>query len=760
MLARHAFRAADFVPGWCHVSKIPVENIRLLSNYTSKSSQNTQHTSSPTLRKNWNIRQGKRTRDSSPPIQNVQSLKTPIYSNESVPPLWSGSPNYIPDKLRSFQAGVTRRDALAVLRLWHSFEKNNLLHLLGPSDLENCSRLVVSLCPVEQSSTWSGPLREAAEELALGLSTRISTSALRACFTALIVTNDPQGVLRLYNRFLSQIEHQGAFGDQDSLSSEETRDELSTMLIVRDSGTLIDKELSIFAIMAHAIRDDFQSAIQTGVHTNWSIPSIHVADTLLDAFVPSPQFRQKVLTFVRHADAAKLLSRPSTFHKHLSNLVDTPATRSLQGLYTTMVEGLSEDYPWAIVDSGPSPDRRSVVIYESTWAAFISAFLDVQRIDLAESVWDDMVKYGHKPGPSVWTVLIRGVGKLKGSRHALALWHSMKAASVAPDSSSYHAIIQVMANARQWKEATELFEESKSASLLHSDPDNELLHSTMIGAHLTSSHESDAIRLLEEMVAYGPHPTTHTFNKFLTYYHSKEDMKSLSSMLKRMTACGVFGDVATFSILLSTLLRILDRGKAIQQTLSIMDQHKIKPNVATYTTIMTSLLREKDKNALEAALDLLRTMEESGDPSIEPNVVTYTAVLNGIHSWVGRDDQLVRDCTELVVQKMRARQIKFNKVTYNVLLKKCLENPSPAGIQKALQFYRQMRQEKIALTGDTWHIMLHGLAKRGEWVVGREVLRDMKSSGITMTDWLENAAEEVARGYVTSRRRLASASGR
>jgi pentatricopeptide repeat protein len=180
-----------------------------------------------------------------------------------------------------------------------------------------------------------------------------------------------------------------------------------------------------------------------------------------------------------------------------------------------------------------------------------------------------------------------------------------------------------------------------------------------------------------------------------------------------------------------------------------MDQHKIKPNVATYTTIMTSLLREKDKKALRAALDLLRTMEESGDPSIEPNVVTYTAVLDGIHGWIGWDDQLVQDCTEFVVRKMRARQIKFNKVTYNVLLKTCLENPSPAGIQKALHFYKLMRREKITLTGDTWHIMLHGLAKRGEWVVGHEVLRDMESSGITMTDWLKNAAEEVVRGYAT-----------
>jgi pentatricopeptide repeat protein len=106
---------------------------------------------------------------------------------------------------------------------------------------------------------------------------------------------------------------------------------------------------------------------------------------------------------------------------------------------------------------------------------------------------------------------------------------------------------------------------------------------------------------------------------------------------------------------------------------------------------------------------------------------------------------------------MKARRVKFNRVTYNVLLKTCLASPSPAGVQKALQFYRQMRREKIALTGDTWHIMLHGLAKRSEWVVAYAVLRDMQQSGIRMTDWLENAAEEVARGYIMSGQRLAAA---
>ncbi|KAI9512848.1 hypothetical protein F5148DRAFT_1160354 [Russula earlei] len=730
MLARNAFKAAKLVPGSRRAARSPNRRVRPLSDVAAKSSQPVSF-SGKEHKKDWTgFRLEECVRDSSHLTHELASL---LLTNDPISSQSSGSPNYVPNQLLSFRSSIAQRDASAVLSLWRSLEKDNLLHLLGPSDLETCSRLVVNLCPVEPGSTWSEPLRAPIEELALALSNKLSTSALRACFTSLVIINDSEGVLRLYDRFLN------VFEDDSSFSNEGMEEELSAIPTIHVSGSPFDKELSLFAIMALVIQNDFPSAIQFGMRHRWNLPFYHAANAFLDSFAPALPFRKKVSTFLRHAGAARFLSRPSLFHKHLDNLVSTPAPRSLQTLYTTVVEGLSEKYPWAIVDSQPPAVNRPVTIQERTWMAFIAAFLNVQRLDLAESAWDDMVKYGHKPGPGVWAVLIKGVGNLKGPSFALALWRSMKEAC------------------RQWKDATKLFNEFRTASPPLSGPHQISVFNTMISAHLNNSQEPDAIDLLEAMLAGGPNPTTHTFNLFLTYYHSNYDMRSLSSMFKKMTSHGVPGDVATFSILLCTLLRILDRGEAIQQTFVVMDQHKIKPNVATYTAIMTSLLQEKDKKALEAALDLLRTMEESGDRAIAPNVVTYTAILNGVHGWVGRDDRLVQECTELIVRKMKMRHIKFNKVTYNVLLKTCLENPSPAGVQKALQFYRQMRREKTSLTGDTWHIILHGLARRSEWVVAHEVLRDMQESGLMMTDWLENVAEEVIRGYSKSRKRLATA---
>ena len=766
LVAQYAFRTPDLLTASRCTLKLSISRLHchchLFSTHAVTPSHPPTHSISPNvLKRDWSVRREERTRDTPPrSTHQLASLVTSTSTNDAITSSSPGSPNYITDRLRVFRYNIARRDASTVLHNWRSLEKDNLLHVLGPSDLKTCSQMVINLCPTEPGSTWGALSRAVAEELSLGLANRLSTSALSACFTALIITNDSEGVLRLYNTFVSQMKHENAFEEEDSRSSEGMKDELSTIPAIRIYGSPVYKESSIFAMMAHAIRDDIRSAIQTGIHSKWNLPSAHAVGAFLDSFVPSPPsrtFRQKVLTFVRHADAARLLSHPSTFFRHLNNLVDTPGTQSIEALYASMVEGLSVNYAWAAVDSESPSDGRPVTIPESIWAAFISAFLKVQRLDFAESTWDDMVRYGHKPGPKVWTVLIKGVGRLKGSGPALILWRSMKEASVSPDRSSYHAIIQVLANARQWEDAAKLFNEFRLASSLPSDPQNNPLYNTMISAYLTNSRESDAMGLLEEMFINGPRPTTHIFNTFLAYYRSNANMKSLSLTLKKMAAHGVSGDVATYSILLCALLRILDRGEAIRRTLALMDQHKIKPNVATYTAMMTSLLKENDKNALEATLDLLRTMEESSDRAIAPNVVTYTAILNGVHSWIGRDDRLVQDYTDLIVQKMKTRRVKFNKVTFNVLLKNYLGNPSPAGVPKALQFYRQMQREKIPLTGDTWHILLHGLARRNEWVVAHEVLRDMQRSGIKMTDWLKNAAEEVARGYITSRQRLATA---
>ncbi|KAI0274741.1 hypothetical protein BC834DRAFT_9244 [Gloeopeniophorella convolvens] len=666
-------------------------------------------------------------------------------------------PADIPKKIQYFRTSTSRTDLLTIFEAWRSLEKDNLLHLLSPSDLEHCSRLVISACPTLSHSEWTGPRREAAEELALGLAGRLSTSALSTCFTSLVTINDPQGILRLHDRFMAQMDHRHVFDDEEWSDSDALHQDFSEVPSVHGADR-VDKEFTYFAMVAHAMHDDFQSAIRTGIDTKWSIP-LHSAGTFLDTLAPSPSFRQKFTTFVSHANAASLLCHTSFLSNHIRNLISTPATKSLQGLYKTVVEGLSDEYSWATIESS-APSGRPVIITEATWAAFLSAFLEAGRLDSAEAVWDDMVRYGHKPGPNIWTVLIKGVGTLKGADNALALWRSMEQASVTPDNHSYQAIIQILSKERRYQEAVRLFDDFKSTPR-HSRPDGELPYSAMINAHLANSCEADAVNLLEEMIAGGPHPTTHTFNTFLTYYYNKKDTKSLSAMLKKMTANGLTGDVATFSILLCTLLRILDRGTAIKQTLAVMAQHNVKPNVATYTAIVTSLVREKDKNALDAALDLLRTMEESGDPAVVPNVVTYTAVLNGLHPWIGKDDLLVQDYTDRIVQRMQARRVKFNKVTYNLLFKTCLGNPSPDGVQKALQLYRQMLREKVPLTGDTWHILLRGLAKRNEFVVAYEVLRDMRRSGVRMTDWLENTAEEVARGYtgyMTSRAR--SAAGR
>ncbi len=195
MLAQYAFRTPDLLTDSCRTIRLPTNRIhnRLFSDHAATPSQNTHLVSPNTLKRDWNVRRKKRTRNTPHSTHKFSSF---MFTDDAITSSSPGSPNYIPNRLRSFRSSISQRDASTVLHFWCSLEKDNLLHLLEPSDLETCSQLVINLCPTEPSSMWIGPSREVAEELSLGLANRQSTSALRACFAALIITNDTEGVLR------------------------------------------------------------------------------------------------------------------------------------------------------------------------------------------------------------------------------------------------------------------------------------------------------------------------------------------------------------------------------------------------------------------------------------------------------------------------------------------------------------------------------------------------------------------------------------
>jgi pentatricopeptide repeat protein len=224
------------------------------------------------------------------------------------------------------------------------------------------------------------------------------------------------------------------------------------------------------------------------------------------------------------------------------------------------------------------------------------------------------------------------------------------------------------------------------------------------------------------------------------YFGRKGDFKAVAAHVRDMSSRGVVGDVFTFSTILSALLRA-GREDAPEMMVNFMKKQGIEPNVATYSAIIDQQMREQSEDNLRAALRLLEGMER--DPRTQPNEVTYTAILAGLYRGQWLDPGMAEEHRQDIMGRMHSRGIRPNRVTYNILLKACLANSEPEGLQNALRYHREMVSRRMLLDYDTWFILLRGLTDRGEWEIAGEMTREMVLSGFQPMGTLAEVVKRI-----------------
>ncbi|KAI0320368.1 hypothetical protein OF83DRAFT_1105391 [Amylostereum chailletii] len=655
-------------------------------------------------------------------------------------------------RLRAFQDSMEQNRFDAAWKIWMELNDSKMLHAFGPSYIEMCSRIVAEY--LSRNATLPASVLAKLEEMALYLASRRATEALYACLLAAVTRQDPEAALSLYERFVENWKTQVSRSDGiiQNLVKEEydvdvdaeaaTTPSLLAQISkgTESSDTLPRRtEILTIAILAHAMKDDFPSAIHAAINSPYLL-YLPLANAVIQPLHLPPALHTKVHTYINHASTAVHASKPDRIVYRIQRMAASLNDVGLKTLYDLVVSGLGAEYPWSTVRPEDVSKNRPVLLTESVWINFIKAFIEVNKLDYVEMLWDDMVRAGHTPSVAVWTTLVQNVGSLRGVNYVLQMWKAMLAEGITPNSSTYQGLITTLLAERRTDEAMvkfeELLEAVQSTPSLSEGASLEPVYNTMINGFLARNCRDDAYALLERMKTNGPTPTVATYNTFMAHYHRHGDFKALSRVLKTISAEGLKGDAFTFSTLLCALLQILDRDEAIARTMGIMKKHDAKPNVVIYSAIIDNLLQEEDEGALRAALDVLRTMESSGDRNMEPNVVTYTTVLSAVHRWEGLDRQLAEECTAYITRRMREQRIYSNKVTYGILLKACLANRRPEGLYQALRYYREMRASKVTMTADTWYIILRGLAGRGEWGIANEVVDDMVEAKVTPSQWL------------------------
>jgi pentatricopeptide repeat protein len=546
-----------------------------------------------------------------------------------------------------------------------------------------------------------------------------------------------EAILKLYERYLEVLKRGEVWEEKASVQGSElhgddlTYDALASTALPPGHVRHSPGEVSILlaATTAHAMQDSFENALQASLGTG-----IRFQHYIVKAFLRNvdhdPVLQQKVGAYVRCLEIARLMAHPSFLSLHVSNLGKDKAVQKLERLYCEIMDGLSGPRPYIAPNPTTVDSKRPVFMPELVWKSFLAAFLASSRKDLAEKLWDDMLKLGIRPGVSVWTALFDGYDNMGAVDEMLNGWDGMISQDVQPDGLAYRALISTLFNGNRPLEATQRFKtfQKESSQLPSLEPSHVLsLYNTMLHGLLISAQEKEAITLFESMKQNGPKPDIVSYNTLLGYYGRRGDFKAQSLVIQNLTADGLAGDVFTFSTILSALLKI-GREDAPQMMIGLMQKQGIRPNTATYSAIIDRQLREQNSKNFEAALGILNTMEQ--DPYSQPNEITYTTILAGIYRGGWLEPAIAEEYRQNILQRMKKRDIQFNKTTYHILLKACLEYPEPKGLENALGYYREMVLRQIPMGRDTWYLLLNGLIRRGEWTTANEMVETLMRSKV------------------------------
>ena len=622
--------------------------------------------------------------------------------------------------LNNLRRASHRADPVDLIHNYRILQQNNLLHFLNPSILGSISALLAR-------SFSAGTLPEShlqtAEHMALLVATRRSTDALASRLFCLLKQNNSEAVIDLYQRFIlaSKVGHH-----QDHSAEQST-----TRLAPDDADqhphhSTGHINILLPVIAAHALRDSFHDAFHTYLQS-----TVNLHHSATQAFCKrikhDPNLSQKLQLYVQRLNVARLVARSPSFSTHIGNLSRTTNVASLVKLYGSVIDAFSG--PDAYLAPHPSAIslQRVAALTDVGWAAFAVAFLKCRRRDLASEVQSHMSQFGVQPGVSMYTSLIDTYDTLREIDNALDTWNTMVARGITPDPLTYRAMISALFNSRRPEEALQTFRLFQEKALSDCSHENALsVYNTVLHGFLSLDRDREANGLLRDMESDGPTPDLVSYNTFLAYYGRRADFKSLATVVNQMASHHVTGDVFSFSTILSALLKV-GREDATDLLFTIMRKQGIEPNVATYSSIIDHQMRQNDEKSFGAALRILQLMEQ--DPTLQPNEVTYTSILAGLFRcrWLAPEES--RQWRTEILGRMKKRGIELNAMTYHILIKASLSYPHPEGLEEALSYYRDMRHRKIPYNHTTWHTLLTGLRRRGEWEVADEIIKDMYISG-------------------------------
>ncbi|CAN8062462.1 unnamed protein product [Agarophyton chilense] len=264
--------------------------------------------------------------------------------------------------------------------------------------------------------------------------------------------------------------------------------------------------------------------------------------------------------------------------------------------------------------------RLNVVTYNNVLQACCKA----GRLERAFAIVKNMIqKEGIHPNSHTYDTLIQGCGRWGELDAALRLFHSMRAAGVAPTIVTYSIAVDACAKgggAVAVDQAFELFAEMKRNGL---EP-NLVTYNSLIHACARARRSDLAFNVLNSIRKDRIVPDIVTLCSLVDACGRSGDINRAFDVIEQLPRefPSIKPNVPVYNALIHACFKAdnFERMKVAQDTMQVRG---LLPNVVTYSTLITAYAT---KGHIDAATGFLKQMQDSG---LRPNKLTFTSIISG-----------------------------------------------------------------------------------------------------------------------------------
>lgn len=341
----------------------------------------------------------------------------------------------------------------------------------------------------------------------------------------------------------------------------------------------------------------------------------------------------------------------------------------------------------------------------SSFSIVIDKLLQDGKLDLALSLFQDMIRIGCKQNVLLYNNLIYGLCNSDRVEESYELLEEMEQSGFEPTHFTYNSIFGCLCRRQDILGALNLVRKMRAHG---HEPWTK--HCTfLIKALCKNGKVGDACKFLSDMVQEGFLPDTISYSAVMNGLINNQEVDQALELFHNICASGYCPDVVAYNIMIKGLCK----ARRIAESENLLNEMIMKgliPSVITYNLMIDGWCKTGDIDQAMFCLSQMCGKER------EPNVITYTTLIDGLCN-AGRPDDAL-----MLWNEMRGRGCVPNRIAFMALINGLCKSGRP---KAALVHLRAMKEQGMKPDIFVYVALLSAFLSDLNPLLALEILKEM-----------------------------------